>query len=94
MSVVAFIPLVYVEHPLLSSREREVAAWLSTPNRLAPAVIAGHLKISRRTVEKHIQNIYGKLHINQRDQLVRLVRESIEPRRRVEIKPARLRRRA
>jgi DNA-binding CsgD family transcriptional regulator len=93
MSVVAFVPLVYVEHPLLSAREREVAAWLSTPNRVAPSEIAGHLNISRRTVEKHTQNIYRKLRIRQREQLMRLVRESIAERL-AEARPVRARRRA
>jgi DNA-binding CsgD family transcriptional regulator len=53
---------------LLSRREAEVATLLC--RRLRPAQIAALLLISARTVERHIENVYGKLNVNNRKQLL------------------------
>jgi DNA-binding NarL/FixJ family response regulator len=51
----------------LSQREREVAALVAqgySNHRIADA-----LTLSERTVEKHVENIMSKLHINSRAQI-------------------------
>jgi DNA-binding CsgD family transcriptional regulator len=53
---------------LLSRRESEVAHLLF--RRMKPAEIAADLQISPLTVKKHIANIYGKLNIKDRRQLL------------------------
>ena len=51
----------------LTQREKEVALLLS--ERLSMAEIADKLFISRRTVEKHAENIYGKLGVRKKQEL-------------------------
>ncbi len=53
----------------LSEREREVAAMIALGN--SNSEIAGELVLSKRTVEKHIANIFSKLDFTNRAQIVR-----------------------
>jgi predicted ATPase/DNA-binding CsgD family transcriptional regulator len=70
-------------YELLTAREMEVlhllAQDLSTPQ------IAERLVLSRRTVEAHLQSVYGKLGVKSRDAAVRVAIEHtlLEPRHRV-----------
>jgi DNA-binding CsgD family transcriptional regulator len=58
---------------LLSKREAEIASYLL--NRLRPVEIATILMISLRTVERHIENIYAKLGVrNRKEMLARLLK--------------------
>ncbi len=52
----------------LSRRELEILELMATGNN--SAAIAGKLFISRSTVKKHIENIYRKLHVNSRVELL------------------------
>jgi len=56
---------------LLTRREAEVASLLC--RRLRPNEIATVLLISPRTVERHIENIYFKLNVRNRKELIRLL---------------------
>jgi DNA-binding CsgD family transcriptional regulator len=56
------------QHGLLSRREAEIVLLLS--RRLTAVEIASILFISPRTVERHVANIYEKLHVNNRVQLL------------------------
>jgi pimeloyl-ACP methyl ester carboxylesterase/DNA-binding CsgD family transcriptional regulator len=57
----------------LSRREREVAAL--TARGETAAEIAGHLHVSRRTVESHLVSIYGKLGVASKTELIRRAAE-------------------
>jgi len=57
----------------LSEREKEVLLLLT--DGLSDQEIADHLIISRRTVKKHNENIYGKLGVNSRTQAIARARE-------------------
>jgi DNA-binding CsgD family transcriptional regulator len=56
------------ESELLSKREAEIAGLLC--KRLHMHEIAMLLRISKRTVETHVQHIYSKLHVNNRIELL------------------------
>ncbi|MBR2790634.1 MAG: helix-turn-helix transcriptional regulator, partial [Eggerthellaceae bacterium] len=60
----------------LSEREQEVLRQLAD-NR-TPQDIAGHLFISLHTVRTHTKNIYAKLDVHSRDELIALVRREYE----------------
>jgi DNA-binding CsgD family transcriptional regulator len=51
----------------LTQREQEIALLLS--ERLSMLEIADRLFISRRTVEKHAENIYSKLGVSKREEV-------------------------
>jgi DNA-binding NarL/FixJ family response regulator len=53
----------------LSERERQVLQLVARGLRYAE--IAGELSISAKTVENHVRNILGKLHLTRRNDLVR-----------------------
>ena len=55
----------------LTSRERDVVKAVSSG--LANKEIATRLSISPRTVENHLRNIYEKLHVNTRTQLLAII---------------------
>jgi pimeloyl-ACP methyl ester carboxylesterase/DNA-binding CsgD family transcriptional regulator len=57
----------------LSRREREVA--LLAARGETAAQIAGHLFLSRRTVESHLASIYGKLGVGSKTELIRRAAE-------------------
>lgn len=66
----------------LTGREAEIASLVA--NRKSNKAIARELGISPRTVTTHLSNIYRKLEIGSRGELVDLVREArvpVEPRR-------------
>ena len=52
---------------LLTSRERQIAALVS--EGMSNRDIAQHLAISKRTVDAHLEHIFGKLGISSRVQL-------------------------
>ena len=56
----------------LSPREREIFVQLSTG--YTAEAIAGELLISPNTVRTHVHNIYGKLDVHSRQELIDLVR--------------------
>jgi DNA-binding CsgD family transcriptional regulator len=58
----------------LSGREREIATLVA--NGLTNRQIAEHLVVSVRTVEGHLYRIYKQLGINEREQLIRLMRDA------------------
>lgn len=58
----------------LSGREREIATLVA--NGLTNRQIAEHLVVSVRTVEGHLYRIYKQLGINDREQLIRLMRNA------------------
>ncbi|HET9875817.1 MAG TPA: helix-turn-helix transcriptional regulator, partial [Mycobacterium sp.] len=61
-----------VAQPLpITDREREIAAMVAAG--LSNREIANHLSISVRTVDGHLYRIFGKLGIDNRDQLTNLV---------------------
>ncbi|WP_431239310.1 LuxR C-terminal-related transcriptional regulator [Mycolicibacterium aichiense] len=60
----------------LSDREREIAALVA--DGLSNRQIADRLVVSVRTVEGHLYRVYNKLGINDREQLVRLIR-TVDP---------------
>lgn len=53
----------------LSEREREVLQYVARGHTYKE--IGGELFISQKTVENHVRNILGKLHLNRRQELVR-----------------------
>jgi DNA-binding NarL/FixJ family response regulator len=55
----------------LTSREREIVTAVA--QGYANKQIATALTISTRTVENHLRNIYEKLHINTRTQLLSIL---------------------
>lgn len=61
----------------LSSRETEVSFWLSQGK--TNWEIGKILQISSRTVEKHLENVFRKLQIDNREMLLARVRQSCLP---------------
>ena len=59
----------------LSPREREIFALLSTGH--TAEAIANELSISANTVRTHVHNIYGKLDVHSRQELIDLVKSHI-----------------
>jgi pimeloyl-ACP methyl ester carboxylesterase len=57
----------------LSRREREVA--LLTARGETATEIAGHLSLSKRTVESHLVSVYGKLGVGSKTELIRRAAE-------------------
>jgi DNA-binding NarL/FixJ family response regulator len=53
----------------LSRREREVALLASRGETAAD--IASHLSVSKRTVESHLVNVYRKLGVSSKTELIR-----------------------
>jgi len=64
----AIAPVRDVEAEPLTSREREVLRLLALG--LSNDEIAEHLFITKRTVQNHVSNIYGKLHLDSRAEAV------------------------
>jgi DNA-binding CsgD family transcriptional regulator len=65
------------ERPLpLTRREREVANLAS--EGLSSQAIADRLFVSVRTVEGHLHNAYGKLGVNERRGLSRLLKAGVD----------------
>ena len=60
--------------PSLTSREREIAALVA--EGLSNRQIAERLVISKRTVDAHIEHIYGKLGFSSRVQLASWLRSA------------------
>jgi DNA-binding NarL/FixJ family response regulator len=56
----------------LTRREREVATLAAAGN--SSRGIAARLVLSVRTVDNHLQNVYGKLGVTSRDELARILR--------------------
>lgn len=66
------------EVPELTGRETEILKYVATG--MGYKEIAAALFLSHRTVQNHVQNIFGKLHMNNRVELVRFALErGIEP---------------
>ena len=59
----------------LSPRERDIFALLSTGH--TAEAIANELSISANTVRTHVHNIYGKLDVHSRQELIDLVKSHI-----------------
>lgn len=57
----------------LSAREREILPYIARGHR--PAYVADLLCISEHTVRTHLRNMYRKLGINSREELIQLVEE-------------------
>ena len=57
----------------LSDREREVLQYVARGHTYRE--IGGQLFIAEKTVENHVRNILGKLHLNRRQELVRYALE-------------------
>jgi DNA-binding NarL/FixJ family response regulator len=55
--------------PTLTTRETEILRMVATG--LSYKQIASRLVLSHRTVQNHVQNILGKLHLHNRVELVR-----------------------
>lgn len=58
----------------LSAREREILPYIARGHR--PAYVADLLCISEHTVRTHLRNMYRKLDINSREELIQLVEET------------------
>lgn len=58
----------------LSAREREILPYIARGHR--PAYVADLLCISEHTVRTHLRNMYRKLGINSREELIQLVEEA------------------
>jgi DNA-binding CsgD family transcriptional regulator len=56
----------------LTRREREVAGLAAAG--ASSREIAARLVLSVRTVDNHLQNVYGKLGVTSRDELARVLR--------------------
>jgi DNA-binding NarL/FixJ family response regulator len=66
------------EVPELTDRETEILKYVATG--MGYKEIATALFLSHRTVQNHVQNIFGKLHMNNRVELVRFALErGIDP---------------
>jgi DNA-binding NarL/FixJ family response regulator len=65
----AAAPAVTPEVPALTERETEVLRMVATG--LSYKQIAARLVLSHRTVQNHVQNTLGKLHLHNRVELVR-----------------------
>lgn len=52
----------------LTPREKEVVEWIS--EGLSNKIIADKLSVSLHTIKFHLRNIYGKLHINSKNELL------------------------
>lgn len=64
--------------PELTERETEILKYVATC--MGYKEIAATLFLSHRTVQNHVQNIFGKLHMNNRVELVRFALErGIDP---------------
>ncbi|GAA6525743.1 response regulator transcription factor [Intrasporangium sp. DVR] len=64
--------------PELTDRETEILKYVATG--MGYKEIAAALFLSHRTVQNHVQNIFGKLHMNNRVELVRFAFEhGIDP---------------
>ncbi|MDV3221580.1 response regulator transcription factor [Intrasporangium sp.] len=64
--------------PELTERETEILKYVATG--MGYKEIAATLFLSHRTVQNHVQNIFGKLHMNNRVELVRFALErGIDP---------------
>jgi DNA-binding CsgD family transcriptional regulator len=61
----------------LTEREREITALLLKGKTYR--MIAGELRLSENTVKTHIKNIYGKLKIQSRTELINLMMEGRSP---------------
>ncbi|MEO7413844.1 MAG: helix-turn-helix transcriptional regulator [Opitutaceae bacterium] len=59
--------------PSLTARERQVLHWIEEGKRNSE--VATIMELSPRTVEKHLQNIFGKLGVETRTAAVRQARE-------------------
>lgn len=57
----------------LSDREREVLQLVARGHKYRE--ISGELHIAEKTVENHVRNILGKLHLNRREELIRFAVE-------------------
>jgi DNA-binding NarL/FixJ family response regulator len=57
----------------LSDREREVLQLVARGHKYRE--ISGSLHIAEKTVENHVRNILGKLHLNRREELIRFAVE-------------------
>lgn len=64
----------FIEHFKLTKRESEILSFI-IENKLNEEEIANQLFISLFTLKKHISNIYQKLHVNNRMQLIRVIKE-------------------
>ena len=53
----------------LSEREREVLQFVARGHSYKE--IGGNLFIAEKTVENHVRNILGKLHLNRKQELIR-----------------------
>jgi predicted ATPase/DNA-binding CsgD family transcriptional regulator/Tfp pilus assembly protein PilF len=73
LTIVATAPVTQSRTPLtiLTRRQREVAVLIG--EGLANREIAERLVVDVRTVETHVENIFNRLGVNSRTQLVRLV---------------------
>lgn len=60
-------------HESLTKREKEILALLATG--LDNSAIAGQLVLTKRTVQNHISNIYGKLGVNSRTEALLLAQQ-------------------
>ncbi|RCW48097.1 response regulator transcription factor [Paenibacillus prosopidis] len=60
--------------PALSTREREVIYLMA--EGLSNSDIAGKLSLSGKTVANYITNILNKLHVADREEAIRLAKES------------------
>ena len=58
----------------LTNREREILPYIARGHR--PAYVADLLCISEHTVRTHLHNMYRKLGINSREELIQLVEET------------------
>jgi DNA-binding CsgD family transcriptional regulator len=63
---------------VLTAREREVAGLAA--RGLTSPEIAGRLGISVRTVENHLQQVFSKLEVRNRQELGSVLESSIPPR--------------
>lgn len=57
------------EIEMLTKREREILEWIKTG--MQNKEIAHQLNISPQTVRKHLENIYDKLHVNNRVEAIK-----------------------
>ena len=55
-------------------KTRLASVYRCTAPSLAPGKIPARLVLSVRTVDNHLQNVYGKLGVTSRDELARVLR--------------------